>query len=237
MLNLERQNRWRNVYRAGHPGWRPATEQYAAAVTSTLTPTSQVLDLGCGRGGLVEQLTPPRPWVAGVDPDWLSLREHRIVALPRAAALSHALPFGAQSFDLVVASWLLEHLDVPARTFGEVARVLRDGGRFIFITPNGRHPLTLANRILGRAGQWQKRLVDRTYGRAEGDTFPTRYLANTPAQIESLAEAAGLRVLDLVCVADPSYLAFSPGLFRLMAAIDDRLPRDRSIHLVGVLEK
>lgn len=237
MLDLNRQNQWREAYRAAHPGWLPATEQYAAAVTQALRPGARVLDLGCGRGGLVEQLPSPRPWVAGIDPDLQSLREHRIADLPRAAAGSDALPFVAERFDLVVAAWLLEHLDRPSRTLSEVARVLVSGGRFVFITPNARHPLTLANRVFGRAGQWQKRLVDRAYGRAESDTFPTRYLANTPRQIEALAATAGLRVVSLTCIADPSYVAFTPALFRLMSAVDDRLPRDRGIHLVGVLEK
>jgi lauroyl/myristoyl acyltransferase len=97
--------------------------------------------------------------------------------------------------------------------------------------------LTAANRLLGRAGRWQKRLVDRVYGRAEDDTFPTHYRANTPQTIAALAHAVGLRVVMLTCVPDPSYLAFTPSLYRIAAAVDDRLPADRGIHLVGVLAK
>lgn len=237
VLDLDRQNHWREAYRAAHPGWQPATERYFAIVTNQLRPESRVLDLGCGRGGLVEQLPEPTPWVAGVDPDWRSLREHRITSLPRAAALSNALPFVAHSFDLIVASWLLEHLDRPRETLTEVARLLDDGGRFIFLTPNGRHPLTIANRVFGRAGRWQKRLVDRAYGRDEGDTFPTHYQANTPAALKMLSDAAGLQVIRLQSIADPTYLAFTPALFRLMSAFDALLPLDRQIHLVGVLGK
>jgi SAM-dependent methyltransferase len=237
VLDLDRQNHYREQYRAAHPGWAPATEQYFAAVTARLTPETRVLDLGCGRGGLVEQLPPPRPRLIGVDPDWHSLVEHRIPPLPRAAAVSHALPLADNTVDLVVASWVLEHLDRPGAALTEIARVLRPCGRFVFITPNGRHPLTAANRLLGRAGRWQKRLVDRVYGRAEDDTFPTHYRANTPQAIAALAGAAGLRVVMLTCVPDPSYLAFTPALYRIAAAVDDRLPADRGIHLVGVLAK
>ncbi len=237
MLDLERQNAWREVYRASHPGWRPATELYFDTVVQQVGPATRILDLGCGRGGLIEQLPSPKPWVVGADPDWHSLIEHRVTTLPRAAALSDALPFTDRSFDLVVASWLLEHLEQPQTTLLQIARVLRNGGRFVFITPNGRHPLTVVNRVFGRAGRLQKRLVDRAYGRDEGDTFPTHYRVNTPGAVERLALAAGLRVVTLSTVADPSYVAFSPALFRAMIAFDDRVPVDRRIHLVGVLGK
>jgi SAM-dependent methyltransferase len=237
VLDLDRQNHYREQYRATHPGWTPATEQYFEAVTAQLSPEACVLDLGCGRGGLVEQLPPPRPRLIGIDPDWHSLVEHRIAALPRAAAVSHALPLANNTVDLVVASWVLEHLDRPGAALNEIARVLRPDGSFVFITPNGRHPLTAANRLLGRTGRWQKRLVDRAYGRAEGDTFSTHYRANTPQTIAALAGAAGLRVVMLTCVPDPSYLAFTPWLYRITAAVDERLVPDRGIHLVGVLAK
>lgn len=236
MLSLDRQNRYRQLFRAQQPGWQPATELFATAVAQRSSPTSRVLDLGCGRGGLVEQLE-PRPRVFGVDPDQASLTSHRLPGLPRAAAYSHALPFESGVFDLVYATWLLEHLDTPDRTLAEVARVLRSGGAFIFITPNARHPLSAVNRTLGRLGRWQQTLVSRAYGRAGDDTFPTRYLANTPDDLRELAAAAGLRVTHLSAISDPTYLAFTPALFQMMVQVEARLPVDRHIHLVGMMEK
>ncbi|MEM9773061.1 MAG: hypothetical protein AAF902_00670 [Chloroflexota bacterium] len=56
MLSLDKQNELREEYRQLRPDWRPATELYADLVRSHLTPTSELLDLGCGRGGLIEQL-------------------------------------------------------------------------------------------------------------------------------------------------------------------------------------
>lgn len=236
MLSLERQNAWREVYAAGHPGWRPATERFAAHVRAARRPAGRLLDLGCGRGGLVEQLDDPMD-VIGIDPDFASLREHRLPRLPRAAALSGRLPFAAATFDVVAASWLLEHLAAPATTLAEIARVLRPGGAFVFITPNAGHPLAWGNHLAGRLGRAQGQLVDWLYGRAGADTFPTAYRANAPATLARLAAAAGLALETLDCVADPTYLAFSPALFRAMAAFEDRLPSDRRIHLVGVMRR
>jgi SAM-dependent methyltransferase len=246
MLPLERQNAWREVYRASHPGWRPATELFAERVRAYLQPGARLLDLGCGRGGLVEQLVvaraeagalPPTPLLIGVDPDFASLREHRLPALPRSAARSDRLPFPAGRFDVVAASWLLEHLGDPATTFAEVGRVLRPGGAFVFITPNVRHPLTWANRVAGRMGRAQGRLVARLYGRVEADTFPTAYRANTAGALAALAGAAGLTLAELRAVADPTYLAFSPALYRVLVAVEERLPSEWGIHLVGAAVK
>lgn len=237
MLSLEQQNTWREVYAAAHPGWRPATERFAAHTRAALGPTARLLDLGCGRGGLVEQLDFPAARIVGIDPDFDSLRDHRLPALPRAAALSGRLPFAAASFTVVAASWLLEHLPDPALTLAEIGRVLRPGGVFVFITPNARHPLAWANRAAGQLGRAQGRLVARLYGRGEADTFPTAYRANSPVVLAELCAAAGLSLATLECVADPTYLAFSRPLYRAMAAFEDRLPADRRIHLVGVARR
>lgn len=171
MLSLDRQNALREQWRPANPGWRPATEVYADLVRSHLRPDSRLLDVGCGRGGLVEQLAHPLTQIVGVDPDWLSLKEHRL-GLPRAAAISQALPFAPHSFDLIFASWVLEHLAHPQADLTEIARVLKPGGVFVFITPNRRHPLVGMNRWLARFARLQDKLVETLYGRAAADTFP-----------------------------------------------------------------
>jgi SAM-dependent methyltransferase len=237
MLSLDRQNALREQYRARHPGWQPATEVFAAEVRARLSPRTRLLDLGCGRGGLIEQLDHPLNRAAGVDPDFVSVREHRLARLPRAAAASDGLPFAAGTFDLIYAAWLLEHLTQPAATFAEVSRLLRPDGAFVFITPNARHPLAWANRLAGRLGTLQGRLVSRLYGRAADDTFATRYEANRRETIDDLAASAGLRLASLRFVADPTYLALAPGLMALSEVLERRLSAERAVHLVGVLTK
>lgn len=234
MLSLEKQNELRERYRQRRPGWRPATEIYAEMVRAQLGPESAALDLGCGRGGLVEQLAHPLSQVMGVDPDLASLREHRL-PLPRAQAFSHRLPFAAGTFDVIFASWLLEHLSRPDRDFREVARALRPGGVFVFITPNRRHPLSLFNHLLGRLGRLQGWLVRGLYGRAAADAFPTYYRANSKRDLERLAAASALRLERLEAIADPTYLAFTPALFGVMERLEAHLPRERRVHLVGML--
>jgi SAM-dependent methyltransferase len=232
MLDLERQNRLREQYRAHNPGWQPATERFAALVRQHLTAESRVLDIGCGRGGLVEQLAHPLAQVIGVDPDRHSLAEHRL-PLPRAVALSRRLPLPDGAVDVAYAAWVLEHVADPAADLREIRRVLRPGGVFVFITPNRRHPLIQLNRVTGRLTRIQTTLVSRLYGRAPEDTFPAYYRANDPAALPALARLAGLQVATVEAIPDPTYLAFTPALFRLLIRLEHLIPASRKLHLVG----
>src|SRR5881296_1356992 len=54
-------------------------------------------------------------------------------------------PVRDESFDAVVATEVLEHLDEPGRMLSEATRVLRPGGRFFMTTPNAQ---ALPYRIL-----------------------------------------------------------------------------------------
>jgi ubiquinone/menaquinone biosynthesis C-methylase UbiE len=237
MLSLEQQNRLREQYSQSNPGWRPATEVFADLVRDNLQPGVRLLDLGCGRGGLVEQLEAQTGQMIGIDPDVQSLREHRLAMLdpplPRVAGFSEQLPFAAESFDLVFASWLLEHLRQPAMVFRQIGRVLRLGGVFVFITPNKRHPLSGLNRLAGRFAWLQGSAVRRLYGRAPEDTFPVSYRANTAAELGRLARFGEMRLVQLEAISDPTYLAFRPFLLRLAGRLESRLAADRGIHLVG----
>lgn len=236
MLSLEKQNSFREAYCLLNPGWQPATEVYASMVRERLRPDSRVLDLGCGRGGLVEQLDHPLNQVVGIDPDWLSLAEHRL-PLPRTQGFSYALPFADGVFDVVFCSWLLEHLARPGLDFAEIMRVTRPGGAFIFITPNKRHPLSWLNAALGQLGRWQGWLVQHLYGRASDDTFPTYYHANSHSDLTKLAAQSNSSLDQLHPIPDPTYLAFTPLLFRLFCTLEKAIPSNRKLHLVGLITR
>jgi SAM-dependent methyltransferase len=230
MLSLERQEEYRRRYAAENPGWRPATHVYRDLVAEHLAPPVRMLDLGCGRGGIVEQFDLGAGSVVGLDADLESLRTHRVAGFTRVQGLSEALPYRDGAFDLVCCSWVLEHLALPAGTLREAARLLAPGGRFFFVTPNRHHPLVQFNHAL----RWtQGRLVDRLYDRVEADTFPAYYRANTARHIRRLLQEAGLELRALIRVGDPTYLAFGKLLYRLASGLERLLPSSLRIHIVG----
>jgi SAM-dependent methyltransferase len=229
-LSLERQNRYRERFRAAHRGWEPATDVYEKFIRGLLRPGMTVLDIGCGRGGVFEQLGTAVDKPVGIDPDGTSLVEHRIPTLPRAAARADKIPFRDGSIDIILCSWVLEHVENPDQVFSELARCLTVAGKFVFLTPNARSAVTVLNRLLRPL---QRQLVARLYGRAEVDTFPVVYKANTPAAIQALAARHGLSVAVLKRIEDPTYLAFNPALYRASVLLSRVTP---PVHLVGILE-
>jgi len=220
---------FRERYAARRPGWEPATARYQRWVATRLTPATKVLDLGCGRGGIVERLHTIGRWT-GIDPDCVSLKEHRVPALTREQARAIYLPFSDAAFDLVVCSWVLEHLAQPALTFAEVARILRPGGHFIFLTPNARHPIPRISRGLTYV---QQHIVPRIYGRAAKDVFPIYYQANIPEDIDPMATYAGLRLVKMELVDDPAYFAWNALTFKLAVKFEALLPTWWKVHLIG----
>src|SRR5258708_30389317 len=117
------------------PGWRTSGSQREAMVRGYATPEWSVLDLGCGRGGVVELVWRDVKLAAGLDPDAPSLTGHRAPGMPIVRGVAEHLPFASGSFDLVVSVWVLEHLKEPLTVFREVGRALVPGGHFVFLTP------------------------------------------------------------------------------------------------------
>jgi len=234
VIPLEQQDRYRNLYRTLRPTYRTSGQVYEGLVAKHITPEARVLDAGCGRAGVIGLFRDKARLTVGLDADLASLRDN--VGLHQAVqGRLTELPFAAASFDLVISSWVIEHLQEPERAFAEIARVLRRGGRFIFLTPNAWNYVVLVNRLIPA---WlQRRLVPRVYGRQEKDTFPVAYRANTRRKLDALLGRAGLRCEEFHHVGDPSYIAANDLLFKLgvlLERLTDIGPlRSLKVHLVG----
>src|SRR2546423_11843354 len=230
------QTTYRDQYRAARPGWMSSGDQFDLVVQKHLTAESALLDLGCGRTGGFERVWPQARVAVGVAPYLASLvaRGEGMAVLQGGGEL---LPFADASFDMVVSVWVLEHLETPENVFAEVARVLRPGGHFVFLTPNALNPLVLGNRV-GQLAPWlQKQLVSNVYGRDGADTFAVRYRANTSSRIREIAAATGFDVAELKVMADPTYVAFNALLFKAAMLSDRVLPAGFGVHLLGDLQK
>lgn len=176
-------------------------------VLGRITHESEVLDLGAG-AGIVSQMNfrGIAARVCGVDLD------PRVEANPfldeGRVGDGQSIPYPDASFDVVFSDNVLEHLERPVEVFLEVSRVLRPGGVFVFKTPNKWHYMPLISRCTPHVfHQW----INRKRGRAEEDTFPTIYRANSPGDIRRLASESGFAVeqIDLV-EGRPEYLRIHP---------------------------
>lgn len=189
------------------------------------------LDVGCGRGGIVELLGQNVALCAGLDPDWGSLRKHRADWVRLATGRIEQPPCADGSFDLITCSWVIEHLAHPAQAFAQIARLLRPGGHFIFLTPNALNYVVWLNRLA--PAQLQRALVRWLYQRQASDTFAVYYRANTPARLDRLLRACGLRCVELHTIGDPTYIAFNAALFAIGRLIERLTPAAWRVHIVG----
>jgi SAM-dependent methyltransferase len=110
-------------------------------------PGDRVLDMGCGGGRHAFELYRRGADVVALDMDGDELRDVAAMfaalrpEVPSAAGAqavrgnAYALPFADDSFDKIIAAEVLEHLPEDTRAMGELARVLKPGGRIAVTVP------------------------------------------------------------------------------------------------------
>lgn len=192
--------------------------QFETRVASLIGPGTRVLlDAGCGR-------TVPvlRKFLGKVD-HLIGVELVSFTDVPPGIETHNAdlstLPLPDASVDLVMSRSVFEHLTDPQAVYCELARVLRPGGRLVFLTANlwdyGTQVARLVpNRLHGK-------VVKVVEGRAEEDTFPTAYKTNTRTDVERLARACGLDVVSFDYLSQyPNYLMFNGPLFALGMAYE-----------------
>lgn len=237
MLDLSRQERIRQQYREMTPGWQPALEVYTGALDSLVAADTSLLDVGCGPGGLVRAYEQRARCVIGVD-EYAAAFGHLAEITALAGGRLDALPFPDSVFDLVTCSWVMEHIQEPESAVAEIARVLRPGGHFLFITPNRHNYVVLLRRLIPNAVS--KSIVSAIYGREEHFINPTYYKLNTHSDIDRFMGQHGLTCVSFNHISDPTYLAVHPLAFRASVALErllDRFGPQGRVHLVGLYRK
>ena len=116
--------------------------RYARDAGNVSGSSARVLDLGCGRGGLMVALEAGRTRAVGLD---LRIRNCRVTRargqrysldLPVCAGRAEGLPYRDDSFDLVCLLEVLEHVEEPRALLAEVRRVCRPTGACVVTVVN-----------------------------------------------------------------------------------------------------
>ncbi|WP_029117284.1 class I SAM-dependent methyltransferase [Mycobacterium sp. URHB0044] len=133
-------------------GMRPVYD--ALVAQAELFDGAKVLEIGCGTGNLTMKAKRAHPGVrlTGFDPDPRALARARRKA-GRAAGVqfdqgyAQELPYADGSFDRVLSSMMLHHLDddVKAAAIAESFRVLRPGGSIHVADVTGHHGAAARN--------------------------------------------------------------------------------------------
>ena len=123
---------------------------------------SRVLEVGCGAGNLLLQATVAGSYPVALDLSMQALTFVRSrleeakseaeapVGYACTQAIGEALPLAGESFDCVLMSEVIEHLEEPRDSICEAVRVLRSGGRLLITTPNYRSFWPLMESVVDR---------------------------------------------------------------------------------------
>ncbi|HSC92325.1 MAG TPA: methyltransferase domain-containing protein [Gaiellaceae bacterium] len=95
------------------------------------------LDIGCGTGVAIPELSRLGWTVVGVDPSEEMLARVRLFGAELHQAPGESLPFADESFDAAVSIWTHTDADDFGALVAEAARVLRRAAPFVYI---GAHP-------------------------------------------------------------------------------------------------
>jgi SAM-dependent methyltransferase len=186
-------------------------------VGALLTPTSILLEVGCGRGAYGEHPVPLKrelrifkgrcAKVIGIDVDPRARDNPFLDEFHRID--DQRWPVEDASVDLCICDSVLEHMAQPEQFFAECRRVIRPGGHLCIRTPNLLNYISLASRIVPNA------LHARVLGKVlyqpkkEEDVFPTVYRCNTHRRLRRMLEQHGFDACVYGFEAEPYHLSFS----------------------------
>lgn len=196
---------------------------------------ARILDFGAGRGAWADgtlsvfhrelrDLRRRAKEVVGVDVDPVVL-ENETLDQAQVIAAGEPLPFADDSFDLVVADHVLEHVeaaDAPG-IVAEFERVLAPGGWVAARTPNKWGMIGIGARVVPNRLHVSV-LRGLQPGRLAEDVFPTRYAMNTRKHLNQLfgSERWDLHVYGHA--SEPQYAGRSRTAWRIAAFIDRLTP-------------
>jgi SAM-dependent methyltransferase len=105
----------------------------------------RMLEIGCSNGGTAISLALLGAKVVGVDISDVAIQEAQARAESSAVAIQFVvadasrLPFDDASFDVIFGSAVVHHLDLKSFAL-EASRVVRPGGKAVFLEPMGHNP-------------------------------------------------------------------------------------------------
>lgn len=210
------------------------TVEFYTRINALLDTDSHVLDFGAGRAWWAVEPVPEvhrrLRWFKGrvarsagtdVDP---AVLENPALDEAHVVGIGEPLPFADATFDVVVADYVLEHVNPEhvQQVSAEIMRVLKPGGWFAARTPNKWGFIGIAARAVPNRLHTAVLKVLQPKRKAE-DVFPVRYAMNTRRQLRRAFP--GQHVVVYGQTGEPAYFGTNVWVWRLVDLVSRFIPR------------
>jgi SAM-dependent methyltransferase len=98
----------------------------------------RVLDIGCGMGGILEDLAKLDCETFGIEPNPDAAKMCKEKGLNVECGLVEDMIYPKDSFDVVLLFHVIEHLHSPKKVLDEISRILKPGGHVFIWCPNAQ---------------------------------------------------------------------------------------------------
>jgi SAM-dependent methyltransferase len=208
---------------------RDGTIDFYGRIKAFAKPEHIVLDLGAGRAAWFEddpcgyrrQIRTLKGHVREViacDIDKIVM-ENR--SSNRNILMGDTVPLPDNSVDIIVADYVLEHVQDPVGFASEVCRLLKPSGLFCARTPHKYSYVAIGARILPKY-MHSDALKNLQPERKSKDIFPTAYKLNTINEIER--HFSQFESLSYIFRANPAYFFGNQNVYGLLEALHQLTP-------------
>ncbi|MGB1285879.1 MAG: class I SAM-dependent methyltransferase [Aggregatilineales bacterium] len=233
-----RYQRCQAIFDRAYPDFKDAGQRYTEMIKAAIDAKTLLLDVGCGRDSLAGDVLQQAAGRTGIDLSFEDLQHNTSMDVAMLADAGK-LPFPDEHFDVLISQWVVEHFEDPDAAFTEMQRVLKPGGKLIFLTTNAHNYIPVFSRLVPDG--LQHTIIQTFLRRPAHESFPTFYRANTRRQLENIAANTGFTIEKLEYAANPFYLTFSVPVFRLAMLYErftDASSRQRfKLYLIATLQK
>jgi len=125
--------------------------------TNLLKPSDKILEIGCGIGTVVHELSKKGHDIIGIDisSEAIEYGRKKYGSMSLEVQAAETLPYEDKSFEVVLSFDLFEHIAQIDKHISEVKRVLRPGGYYLFQTPN-RYSNIIYETLWTKSLQWRR---------------------------------------------------------------------------------
>lgn len=166
------------------------THPAVVAIKKAAKSAKKILDLGCGEGTRLVNLT-TKGERFGVDISDYAIKKAR-KKYPEVRFIKtniERLPFSSNFFDLVYSMFVIEHVANPEKVLREAVRVLKNGGTFIigapnYGAPNRRSPNSSKNKLVKLIKSFYQKPSKNSLGWTKVKPRKGKYFIDADTQVE-----------------------------------------------------